>query len=134
MSYWACAQLEANRERLALHCLRLRGFEVYLPRLRVRRITPARKTTVQAPALFPGYAFVRIELQWHAARWSPGVLRLVLEGDRPARCGDPVCITRGVFAGQLAVFDGMRPHERVAVLLQLLGRIELAQADIASAR
>jgi transcriptional antiterminator RfaH len=161
MSYWACAQLEANRERLALHCLGLRGFEIYLPRLRVKRITPARKTSMPAPPLFPGYAFVLIELQWHAARWSPGVLRLVLDGDRPARvpdkviaelkgrernglvelppprgfrCGDPVCFTRGDFAGQLAVFDGMRPHERVAVLLQLLGRVELAQADIASAR
>jgi transcription antitermination factor NusG len=90
MSYWACAQLEANRERLALHCLGLRGFEVYLPRLRVKRITPARKTSVQAPALFPGYAFVLIELQWHAARWSPGVLRLVLDGDRLARVPDKV--------------------------------------------
>jgi hypothetical protein len=28
---------------------------------------------------------------------------------RGFRCGDPVCVTRGVFAGQLAVFDGMRP-------------------------
>jgi transcriptional antiterminator RfaH len=155
MSYWACAQLEANRERLALHCLSLRGFEVYLPRL--KRATPARKTSVQAPALFPGYAFVLIELQWQAARWSPGILRLVLDGDRPAkvpdkvivelkgrernglvelppqrgfRRGDPVRITCGIFTGQLAVFDGMRPHERVAVLLQLLGRVELPKGDI----
>jgi hypothetical protein len=37
------------------------------------------------------------------------------------RHGDPVRITRGVFTGQLAVFDGMRSHERVAVLLQMLG-------------
>jgi hypothetical protein len=63
VSYWACAQLEANRERLALHCLGLRGFEVYLPRIRMRKLKTA--------ALFPGYAFVLIELQWHAARWSP---------------------------------------------------------------
>jgi transcriptional antiterminator RfaH len=158
MSYWACAQLEANRERLALHCLTLRGFEVYLPRLRVKRLTLTRKTSVQAPALFPGYAFVLIELQWHAARWSPGILRLVLDGDRPAkvpdkviaelkgrersglvelpsppglRRGDKVRITRGIFTGQLALFDGMRPHERVAVLLQLLGRVELPKGDIA---
>jgi hypothetical protein len=31
MSYWACAQLEANRERLAVHCLGLAGYPVYLP-------------------------------------------------------------------------------------------------------
>ena len=47
--------------------------------------------------------------------------------------GDRVRITRGPFAGQLAVFDGMRPHERVAVLLQLLGRVELPKADIVGA-
>jgi transcriptional antiterminator RfaH len=160
MSYWACAQLEANRERLALHCLGLRGFEVYLPRLRVKHVVPARKTGAQAPALFPGYAFVLIELQWHAARWSPGIIRLVLDGDRPAKVpdkviadlkgrernglvelppppgfhrGDTVRITRGLFYGQLAVFDGMRPHERVAVLLQLLGRVELPKGDITAA-
>jgi transcriptional antiterminator RfaH len=149
VSYWACAQLEANRERLALHCLGLAGYQVYLPRIRARKLKTA--------ALFPGYAFVLIELQWHAARWSPGVLRLVLDGMQPAkvpdkviaelkgrehnglvelpaplgfRRGDQVRITRGVLAGQLALFDGMRPHERVAVLLQLLGRVELPKGDI----
>jgi transcription antitermination factor NusG len=90
MSYWACAQLEANGERLALHCLGLRGFEVYLPWLRVKRITQPSKVSTQASALFPGYAFVLIELQWHAARWSPGILRLVLDGDRPAKVPDKV--------------------------------------------
>ena len=158
MSYWACAQLEANRERLALHCLGLAGYQTYLPRIRVRRITQSRKVSVRTSPLFPCHAFVRIELQWHAARWSPGILRLVLDGDRPAkvpdkviaelkgrernglvelplppglRRGDKVRITGGVFSGQLALFEGQRPHERVAVLLQLLGRVELAKSDIA---
>jgi len=161
MSYWACAQLEANRERLAGHCLGLAGYPVYLPRIRVKRVLPKRKIVAQAAPLFPGYAFVLIELQWHAARWSPGIVRLVLDGDRPARVpdkviaelrgrernglvelppppgfrrGDTVRITRGLFYGQLAVFDGMRPHERVAVLLQLLGRVELPKGDITAAR
>jgi transcriptional antiterminator RfaH len=159
MSYWACAQLEVNRERLAVHCLGLAGYQTYLPRIRVRRITQSRKVSVRTSPLFPGYAFVLIELQWHAARWSPGVLRIVLDGARPAkvpdkviaelrgrernglvelpspagfRRGDTVRITRGVLTGQLAMFDGMRPHERVAVLLQLLGRVEFARSDIAA--
>jgi transcriptional antiterminator RfaH len=133
------------------------AWRCYLPRIRSQRATGLRKAVT---ALFPGYAFVLIQLQWHAARWSPGVLRLVLDGVQPAkvpdkvitelkgreknglvvlpspsgfRHGDPVRITRGVFAGQLAVFDGMRPHERVAVLLQLLGKVELAKVDIALA-
>jgi transcription antitermination factor NusG len=89
MSYWACAQLEANRERLAVHCLGLAGYPVYLPRIRAKCVSPKRKIFAQAPPLFPGYAFVLIELQWHAARWSPGVLRLVLDG-RPAKVHDKV--------------------------------------------
>jgi hypothetical protein len=47
---------------------------------------------------------------------------------------DRVRITRGIFAGHLALFDGMRAHERVAVLLSLLGRVELPKGDIVSAR
>ena len=124
------------------------------------RVLPRHTIVAQAAPLFPGYAFVLIELQWHAARWSPGIVRLVLDGDRPARVpdkviaelrgrernglvelpplpgfrrGDAVRITRGLFYGQLAVFDGMRPHERVAVLLQLLGRVELPKGDITAA-
>ena len=34
--YWACAQLETNRERLALHCLELAGYQVYMPRIRAK--------------------------------------------------------------------------------------------------
>jgi transcriptional antiterminator RfaH len=157
MSYWACAQLEANRERLALHCLGVAGYQTYLPRIRVKRAMPARKIVTQTTPLFPGYCFVGIDLQWHAARWSPGVLRLVLDGVQPARVpdkviaelkgrernglvelpappgfrrGDKVRITRGVFIGQLGLYDGMRSHERVAVLLQLLGRVELPKGDL----
>ena len=40
------------------------------------------------PPLFPGYAFVGIELQWHPARWTPGVSSLVMDGERPARVPD----------------------------------------------
>jgi transcription antitermination factor NusG len=46
--------------------------------------------------------------------------------------GDAVRITRGVFTGRLALFDGKRSHERVALLLKLLGRVELPKGDIAA--
>ena len=72
MAYWACAQLEAHRERLALHTLDLAGYATYLPRVRIQRGEDAgRKPTEGSAPRFPGYAFVSIELQWHAARWSP---------------------------------------------------------------
>ena len=59
------------------------GYQVYAPRLRERRIANGR-AVVRTPLLFPGYLFVWIELQWHAARWAPGVVRLVMNGVGPA--------------------------------------------------
>ena len=53
-------------------------------RLRERRVFQGRKFEAR-PALFPGYCFVLIELQWHAARWAPGTLGLVMDGITPAR-------------------------------------------------
>jgi transcriptional antiterminator RfaH len=158
MSYWACAQLEANRERLALHCLGLAGYQTYLPRIRVQRLTQTHKLGALTAPLFPGYAFVLVKQQWHAARWSPGVLRLVLDGDRPAkvpdkviaelkgrergglvelpadpgfRRGDRVRVVAGPLAGLEGLVEGLRPHGRIEILLALLGsqqKVELAQA------
>ena len=68
---------------------RARGLFHLLPRVRERRRVNGRQVAT-TPALFPGYAFVSIELQWHAARWCPGVLRLVLDGAQPARVPDKV--------------------------------------------
>ena len=47
--------------------------------------------------------------------------------------GDRVRVVQGPFAGQLGLYAGMRAHERVLVLLALLGgqqRVELAQDAI----
>lgn len=156
--YWVCAQVDARRERLALYCLNLAGYQTYVPHIR-----SPRKASVP---LFPGYAFVLIELQWHAARWAPGVTRLIQNGgEEPARVpdrivadlrlregrdglitlpppprpgdkfqpGDKVKIVGGALSGFEGLVEGMRPHERVAVLLGLLGStraIEMAAADV----
>lgn len=157
--YWACARLEPRRERLALHCLGLAGFETYLPRLREKRMSHGRRIEIRPP-LFPGYAFLAIEAQWHAARWSAGVLGLIMDGLRPARVADSVIteirsrerggyvvlprreelvvgaqvrVLHGPLMGQLGLFAGQRPHERVLVLLALLGsqqRVELPRVSI----
>jgi transcription antitermination factor NusG len=151
--YWAAAQLQPQRERLALHCLAGAGYTVYLPRLRQHRVSHGRRIET-TPALFPGYAFVLIELQWHAARWAPGVTRIVLDGAAPARVpdaviaeirsrergglvelparfrpGDQVRVLRGPLARLVGLYAGMRPRERVEVLLAILGgaqRVTLA--------
>src|SRR5262249_3473652 len=112
------------------------------------------------PPLFPGYCFLTVEAQWYAARWSLGVIGLIMDGIKPARVadhiiddlrkrernglielsrcsglkpGDRVRVLQGPFAGHLGLYSGMRPHERVLVLLALLGsqqKVELAKSDI----
>jgi len=154
MSYWAVARLAPHQERLALNHLARAGFATYLPRLREWRRSHGRKIEVRPP-LFPGYCFFVIEAQWHAARWSFGVIGLIMDGIRPARVadqiiddlrqrernglielasppefkpGDPVRVTAGPFVGHLGLYAGMKPRERVEILLQLLGgqqRVEL---------
>jgi transcription antitermination factor NusG len=146
MPYWTACRLQPHREALALHCLSLNGFETYYPRLRDRRIRFGR-TIENRPALFPGYAFVLIQLQWHTARWAPGTLGLIMDGVGPAKVADAVIaeirrrevdglielpmlplrrgvrvkILRGPFSGHLAIFADMRPRQRCEVLLRLLG-------------
>jgi transcriptional antiterminator RfaH len=163
VGYWAACRLQVHREALALHCLGLNGYETYYPRLRDRRIRFGR-TIENRPAVFPGYAFVLIQLQWHSARWAPGTLGLIMDGIQPAKVPDPVIeeirsrerdglidlpkppplrrgarvrILRGPFTGHLAIFADMRPRQRVEILLQLLGgqqRVELPKADIEAVR
>jgi hypothetical protein len=89
MPYWCACRLQPYREALALHCLGLNGYETYYPRLRDRR-TRFGRTVENRPALFPGYAFVLIQLQWHTARWAPGTLGLIMDGIQPAKVPDPV--------------------------------------------
>jgi transcriptional antiterminator RfaH len=60
---------------------------------------------------------------------------VVLPKAKPAglQRGDSVRVIDGIFAGQLAVFEGMKPRERVLVLLTMLGSqraVELAKAIV----
>src|SRR5262245_9821670 len=77
--YWACARLQPRRERLALDRLERAGYAIYFPRLREWRVSRGHRVE-HRPPLFPGYCFVSIELQWRAARWSAGVLGLIMDG------------------------------------------------------
>jgi transcription antitermination factor NusG len=112
----------------------------------VKRRTIRGRKVVATPLLFPGYAFVFIALQWHQARWAP--VRLVMDGVAPAvvpdavvvalrarevdglielpvpprfQRGDRVRIRHGAFVDRIGLVAGMKPHERVEVLLSILG-------------
>jgi transcriptional antiterminator RfaH len=158
MTYWV-AMIDRRREELAVHYLQeIANYEVYVPRVR-----EARNGHQRIVPLFPSYVFVAVaERGWWQARWSPGVVRLVLSGDTPAllsdavvaelrarehnglivlpapaptspsfQPGDRVRITTGPLTGFSGLVAGMRPHQRVEVLLQLLGRVEMPAVDVA---
>ena len=58
---------------------------------------------------------------------------MVLPPARGLQRGDKVQVTHGPLHGSIAIFDGMRPHQRVAILLAMLGstqRVELPKADV----
>src|SRR6516225_10062298 len=159
MAYWVCAQVAPQQERAAQHFLGLAGYQTYAPRLRLDRRSHGRRI-VTKPPLFPSYVFVAIVSGWWSARWCPHVVRLILNGATPAvvsdqiiddlrrrecnglielpkrpplKAGDQVRILQGPFAGHLAIFAGMKPRERVEILLQLLGgeqKVTLAKKDI----
>ena len=159
MSFWAAAQLVPNKTALALHFLQQAGYETYDPLTRLERVHHGRRTYI-LHQLFPGYAFVEIQLQWHAVRWCPGIVRLVTtDGKKPAAVpdhiinslrrrerggviplppkggimvGERVRIVSGALSGQLGIFAGQSARERVIVLLTLLGcsRVELARSAI----
>lgn len=83
-----CADDTASRNRGAAFPS-ARRFRGLLPRVQERRVIRARLVEVVLP-LFPNYLFARIQLQWSRARWSIGVSRIVLDGERPAVIPDDV--------------------------------------------
>jgi transcriptional antiterminator RfaH len=158
--HWVCAKIEPQRERLALHFLALNGFESYCPRLREQVRIRGRKV-VRTPPLFRGYAFVLIVSAWWTVRWSPGVSGLIMNGEQPAvvsdqiideirsrernglvellvkprglRPGTRVRVTSGPLSERIGMLALLKPHERVIVLLNLLGgdqRVDLAMNAI----
>ena len=91
---------------------------------------------------------------------AAGVIRLLMDAQQPARVpnavidgirerevggvvrlpkpprlkpGDRVRVLRGPFEGHFGLYEGMAPHDRVMVLLSMLGtqvRTEMADADV----
>jgi transcriptional antiterminator RfaH len=160
MAYWCCARTELRSENKARHFLELNGYSSYVPLVRSQRIRRGRRSEKIEP-LFPSYIFISIQDgRWWTARWCVGVLAVIMSGDQPAhvpdrvldeirrrevhgavelpeapglRAGDRVRVTRGPLVGLGGLYAGQAPHERVAVLLTLLGgqtRVVLPRGDI----
>jgi transcriptional antiterminator RfaH len=148
---WHVVQVHAHAEAKAQMHLTRQGFGTYLPRYLKRRRHARRIETVAAP-LYPSYLFVAFNSaihRWRSIHSTVGVVRLVCNGDAPAAVnaaiidglksrenaqgfiqlerqqfatGDKVRVSEGVFCDCLGLFESMGDRERVAILLELLGR------------
>lgn len=95
MNYWAVAQTAPNAERiteLRLRTGRLPGarrFDAFVPMARERRRCmrgPDRgKFVIMPVVMFPGYLILKIEDFWYPALECEGVVRIILDGDAPAK-------------------------------------------------
>ena len=153
--YWAVATTHPQCERKALENLSRQDFSCYAPKTRELRVKNGKKHWVER-WLFPRYLFVWIVDKWSAVCSTIGVRGVILDGDKPARlpasfvddlknserngfivlpktkrkAGQRVQIERGVFTGQFGIYQGMSSREREIVLLDCIGRVELAAGDL----
>ncbi len=149
MLHWYALYTKPKKEQQVHDLLSKRGFEVYLPLLRLlkkRRLVQTREP------LFPCYLFVRADIKCvgiSAIAWTQGLRRVVSfcgepaivdeaviayikqrlhDGDGPEvygrfRRGDTVVITDGPFKVLDAVFDdNISGSGRVRVLLKIMGQ------------
>jgi transcriptional antiterminator RfaH len=151
-SRWYVVHTHPRAEARAALNLDRQGFTCYLPRYLKRRRHARRIETVAAPLFprYLFVALDLATQRWWPIRSTFGVTNLVYNGEQPATVssgiiqaikaredalglvslprkprfapGDTVRIIDGVFASCLGLFDGMADRERVAVLLELLGR------------
>jgi transcriptional antiterminator RfaH len=149
---WYVAQSHPHAEHKAARHLNRQGFETYIPVYQKRLRHARRTETVTAPLFprYTFVAVDMAAQRWLSIQSTIGVSKLVCNGDVPApvpvgvidalkHCedengvflfdqrsrfapGDSVRIVDGAFATCLGLFEGLRGGERVAVLLDLLGR------------
>jgi len=165
-SRWYVVQTQPHAESKAMGHLIRQGFAAYLPCYLKRRRHARKIETVAAPLFPRYlFVTVDMETQrWRSIHSTFGVSRLVCNGDDPASVppavvaalkaredaggfvqlerrprftpGERVRIVDGVFADTLGLFEGMADRERVAILLEFLGRkvrVVLDEGAIAAA-
>jgi transcriptional antiterminator RfaH len=151
-AHWYVVQTQPNAEHRAVVHLERQGFTTYLPRYRKRRRHARRTEIVLAPLFprYLFVSIDMTSQRWRSIQSTLGVSRLVCNGDEPAPVptvvlgalrqreaadgiievdtqprfarGDKVRVIDGAFGDCLGFFDGMTDGERVAILLDLLGR------------
>jgi transcriptional antiterminator RfaH len=149
---WFVAHTHPHAEAKAMAHLDRQGFEIYFPRYLRKRRHARRIETVAAPLFPRYlFVAIDLNMQrWRSICSTVGVSRLVCNGDDPTpvpigivealrtredvggfikldwrprfRAGDKVRVLDGAFSSCLGLFEGMAERERIAILLDLLGR------------
>jgi transcriptional antiterminator RfaH len=163
---WYVVQTQTHAEQKAAFHLQRQGFTVYLPqhlkRWRHARKTELRPTPLFPRYLF--VAMDIAQARWRAIQSTFGVSALVCNGDRPATVpdgvlddiraredesglvplnmtsafhkGDAVTVLEGGLSGASGFFECFHDHDRVVLLLEMLGRpmrVKLPAAAVAAA-
>ena len=149
---WYVVQTQANAEHKAVAHLAHQGFRTYLPRYLKRRRHARRVDSVAAPLFprYLFIEIDMAVQRWRSIYSTVGVSRLVCNGEHPApvpqrivdelmsrqnesgfiqldclsrfRIGDKIRVLEGAFYDCRGIYNGMSDHERVGILLDLLGR------------
>jgi transcriptional antiterminator RfaH len=149
---WYVAQTQPHAEMKAAIHLGRQGMHTYLPRYLKRRSHARRVEMVPAPLFprYLFIAAETESPRWRSIQSTIGVTHLVCNGDVPAtvtnkvieelrlrendrgfikldqrgkyKQGDQLRLLDGAFVNCFGLYEGMRENDRIAVLLELLGR------------
>lgn len=162
---WYVVQTQINGEAKAAENLQRQGFETYLPCYLKRRRHARKVDFAAKPLFprYMFVAIDMATQRWRSVQSTFGVSRLVTNGDEPAVVpdgvipalkaredakgfvemdarlafapGDKVRVLAGAFMDNAGLFNGIADHDRVSILLEMLGRQVrvLLDADLVSA-
>ena len=149
---WYVVQTQVNGEAKAAQNLLRQGYEVYLPRYLKRRRHARKVDFTAKPLFprYMFVAIDMATQRWRSIQSTFGVARLVSNGDEPATVpegvvhalraredgkgfitldskpafapGDKVRVLAGAFMDSAGLFSGLADHDRVSILLDMLGR------------
>jgi transcriptional antiterminator RfaH len=149
---WYVVQTQVNAEAKAARNLIRQGFEIYLPRYLKRRSHARKIEKVPSPLFprYMFVQIDMATQRWRSIQSTFGVSHLVCNGADPSpvaqqvlsalkaredesgyvkldqrpkfALGEKVRVLAGAFAENLGLFDGQADRDRIAILLDLLGR------------
>jgi transcriptional antiterminator RfaH len=149
---WYVVQTQVNSEATAARNLVRQDYDVYLPRYLKRRLHARKIDLVARPLFprYMFVTIDMATQRWRSIQSTFGVSRLVCNGEDPAAVpdgvvaalmaredsngfvkvdikptfapGDKVRVLAGAFIDNTGLFSGLADHDRVAILLDMLGR------------